>query len=187
MTAKHDKATEKMLEKHLQDAIVKKLDPKTSVWRSIPIANHTTSSTTLGSLIGDFDFKIDERPTLHRKGTALSVDLFGSMKPDIMIRSSESKQNRIIIEVKKTALCTHKERHASQILRYFLHLLATTDQQPNKKSDIHRAVLVAAPTSWFNSKSHSRCWNEFLEHYSPLAKTFNIALGEIRTDGIAST
>jgi hypothetical protein len=179
---------ESQLEKDLEAKIVVRLKSNGTEWRSIAITNFTTSARTLGNLIGEASFGIYQQPhSLIRGSAGLSVDLFGGLKPDIVIHSLASKQNRIIIEVKRDSLFTHKERHASQILRYFLHLLATTDRRPKEKQDINRAVLLAAPSSWFESDSKASLWRQFVKDYGPLAETFHIALGEIRTDDLTAT
>jgi hypothetical protein len=176
--------TVNLLEKDVQARVVARLEPTGILWRSIAFTNYTTAPETLEGLIGNRAFAFTQQPALIRHSSGLSVDLFGGQKPDIVIHSQTSKQNRIIIEVKKNAVFTHREPHGSQILRYFLHLLATTDQKPNGRRDIDRAVLLAAPSSWFEEDSRSALWKQFVNDYGPLAKTFQIALGEIRTDDL---
>jgi len=177
---------ESRLEKDLEAKIVLRLEPSGTKWQSIAITNCTTSASTLGDLIGDAGFRLDQQLSLVRGSVGLSVDLFGGQTPDIVIHSLASKQSRIVIEVKKNALFANKGRHESQILRYFLHLLATTDQKPNGKQDINRAVLLAAPSAWFeaNLTGGAKLWKQFVEDYGPLAETFHIALGEIRTNDL---
>jgi len=66
----------------------------------------------------------------------------------------------------------------SQVVRYFIHLLATsTDRQPG--SDMRRAILLAAPDSWFED-SKAAPWQDFCDRYAGLARAFGITIGEIR-------
>jgi len=65
-------------------------------------------------------------------------------------------------------------------VRYFLHLLAMTTKAPS--SDIKRAVLLCAPSAWFQAERNARTWNHFLARFSGLAKAFDITLGELRAD-----
>jgi hypothetical protein len=116
------------------------------------------------------------------------TDVIGGMTPDIVIRSAASAQNRIIIEAKGTDKLSYGIVD-SQVVRYFLWLLAATERGPGRH-DIRRAVLLAAPTDWFNCDSTARSWNYFLKHYRHLASEecgFDIILGEIRCDGIPAS
>jgi hypothetical protein len=144
---------------------------------------HRTESTVhnLADLFEKVEPGIIEDSSDWNEFRTLSKDLFWGITPDIVIRPIGSNQNRIIIEVKKDSPFTHKEPDASQVLRYFLHLLVTTDKSP--ESGIRRAVLLAAPQSWFKGK-HSASWDHFLSHYRPLANHFDITLGEIYLDSI---
>jgi len=112
------------------------------------------------------------------------VELFHGLKPDIVIWSKRSSQNRIVIEVKQATKGTQKENDASQFLRYFLHLLVTSDPKPKGKADIARAVLAAAPAAWFEDRRLSRTWHHLVKHYGPLAETFHITLGELHADSL---
>lgn len=176
------------LENNLEAKIALGLEPTGTQWQSIAITNCTTSAHTLGDLIGELGFGFYRQHSLIAgiEGAGLSVDLFGGSTPDIVIHSLASKQSRIIVEVKKDSAFANKGRHGSQILRYFFYLLATTEQKPKGKQDIHRAVLLAAPSSWFesNSEEGAELWRQFLKDYGPIAATFHVALGEIRTDDL---
>jgi hypothetical protein len=178
-------ALEKNLEANIEARIASRLEPTGTKWQSIAITNCTSSAHTLADLIGEIDFGFYRQHSLIA-GSGLSVDLFGGSTPDIVIHSLASKQNRIIIEVKKNSAFANKGRHGSQLLRYFFYLLATAEQKPKGKQDIYRAVLLAAPSSWFesNSREGAELWRQFLKDYGPIASTFHIALGEIRTDDL---
>jgi hypothetical protein len=169
---------ESALEKNLEAKIALRLEPTGTKWQSIAITNCTTSAHTLRDLIGEMGFGFYRQHSL--------IAGIGGSTADIVIHSLASKQSRIIIEVKKSSAFANKGRHESQILRYFFYLLATTEQKPKGKQDIYRAVLLAAPSSWFesNSKEGGELWRQFLKDYGPIAGTFHIALGEIRTDDL---
>ena len=133
---------------------------------------------SLFDLLAGFEPQVIQDNSDWNNHKNLSQDLFGGITPDIVLRSKTSGENRIVIEVKKTSDFTHKELDASQVLRYFLHLLATTNKRPNGRADISRAVLLAAPKQWFESNS-AKPWNHFLKQYQPLATQFEIVLGNI--------
>jgi len=177
-----------MSEVALQENILAALRSDAGRWRNIPIIKSTSKARTMFDLLGDRehrrDFDLHTEKPLVKGSSVLSVELFGGLKPDIVVWSKRSAQNRIVIEVKQGTGATHKENDASQFLRYFLHLLVTSDPRPKGKADIGRAVLVAAPATWFEDRTLSRTWHHLVEHYGPLAKTFDITLGELRTDGI---
>ncbi len=130
------------------------------------------------------DFDLQTEKVLVKGNSVLSVELFGGLKPDIVVWSKRSSQNRIVIEVKQATEAMHKENDASQFLRYFLHLLVTSDAKPKGKADIGRGFFVAAPTAWFESQALSHTWHHLVRHYGPLAKTFHITLGELHADSI---
>ncbi len=130
------------------------------------------------------DFDLQTEKVLVKGSSVLSVELFGGLKPDIVVWSKRSAQNRIVIEVKQATKPTHEENDASQFLRYFLHLLVTSDPRPKEKADIGRGFLVAAPVAWFEDRKLSRTWHHLVKHYGPLAGTFHITLGELHADSI---
>ena len=103
------------------------------------------------------------------------TDIIGGMTPDIVIRSELSNENRIYIEVKETSTLNYNKED-SQIIRYFLHLLATSK---NNDKDIQRAIILAAPKNWFTITKNKSMWDYFIEKYSDLAHVFNIKLGII--------
>jgi hypothetical protein len=175
-----------MSEIALQEKVLAALRSNAGTWRNIPITKSTSEARTMFDLLGDRehgrDFDLHAEKSLVKESSVLSVELFGGLKPDIVIWSKRSAQNRIVIEVKQATKATHKENDASQFLRYFLHLLATSDLMPKGKTDIGRGVLVAAPAAWFENRTLSSTWHHLVEHYGPLAKTFHITLGELHAD-----
>ena len=108
-------------------------------------------------------------------------DVIGLMCPDLVFRSKVTNENRIIIEVKDTQRLGdgHYNIEDSQVVRYFLHLLATSTKDSD---DIHRAVLLCAPPNWFADAHNAKAWGYFGEHFSGLATKFRIALGEVYSD-----
>ena len=111
----------------------------------------------------------------------LMQDLVGGVTPDIVLRSKSSGQNRIYIEVKDTERLgyRHYDIEDSQVVRYFLHLLATTTKNPD---DIDRAILLCAPSHWFVDRHNAKAWGYFVEHFSGLATKFGILIGEVHAD-----
>jgi hypothetical protein len=71
--------------------------------------------------------------------------------------------------VKETA-CLNYGIHDSQIIRYLLHLLASSETNPRGKGDIKRAILLAAPSAWFAAKRTGKAWTYFVDHYTDLAR-----------------
>jgi len=139
-----------MSEIALQEEILAALRSNANKWRNIPITKSTSEARTIFDLIGDRehgrDFDLHTEKPLVKGSSVLSVEMFGGLQPDIVVWSKRSSQNRIVIEVKQGTEATHKEDDASQFLRYFLHLLVTSDPRPKGKADIDRGFLVAAPT-----------------------------------------
>ena len=113
------------------------------------------------------------------------VEIIGGMIPDIVLRSKVSNENRIYIEVKRTQPLGYGKVD-SQIVRYFLHLLATSHSKPSGGADdIRRAVLLAAPPSWFAVNAIHDAWRYFLETYTQLASCFGVTLGELHLQDAA--
>ncbi len=177
-----------MSEVALQEKILAALRSNAGVRRNLPIIKSTSEARTMFDLLGDRehgrDFDLRTEKTLVKGSSVLSVELFGGLKPDIVLWSKRSSQNRAVIEVKQATKATHKETDASQFLRYFLHLLVTSDGTPKGKADIGRAVLVAAPAAWFEDRRLSGTWHHLVKHYGSLAETFHITLGELHADSI---
>lgn len=143
----------------------------------------STSAANLLELIGELDFSVIVDSSDWRKNFGLRADFFQGITPDVVITSRASGENRIIVEAKVTEMLGYGEAD-SQIVRYFLHLLATSSSGQGK--DIRRAVLLAAPSSWFDSERTSRKWRHFLSTYTELATSrgVDITLGEIHCNSL---
>jgi len=162
-----------MSEIALQEEILAALRSNANKWRNIPITKSTSEARTIFDLIGDRehgrDFDLHTEKPLVKGSSVLSVEMFGGLQPDIVVWSKRSSQNRIVIEVKQGTEATHKEDDASQFLRYFLHLLVTSDPRPKGKADTDRGFLAAAPTPWFERQSLSQAWHHLVKQYGPPA------------------
>lgn len=152
-----------------------------------PTDNRVTSLAHL--LCGqEFDVTDEEKREKWNRFPDVGIDIVGGsrMAPDIILSSRNKRHQRILIEVKKhSSLTFSKDRGASQVARYFLYLLYTTLRHPEgeKKPAIRRAVLLAAPKKWFNG-THGQVWKESVKIYSPIARTFDITLGEIHEEDL---
>jgi hypothetical protein len=176
---------EKKLENVLADKLRKGFKDR-SVLRDICIVTGTSNVSCLYDLMKDQDYEIFQDTSEWNPLPKLMIDVAGGIVPDLVLRSTTSHENRIYIEVKYTA-GLHYDRPLSQIVRYFLHLLCTTRQSPlPKEQDIRRAVLLAAPSIWFENKTNADKWHYFLEKYADLANLpgIDITLGELRLDTV---
>jgi hypothetical protein len=145
----------------------------------LAIANSSSRARNIADLLGGNEVTVFHDTTDWNPHPKLMQDLVGGVTPDIVLRSKSSGQNRIYIEVKDTETLGYGIDD-SQIVRYFLHLLAMTTKAPS--SDIKRAVLLCAPSRWFQVEHNARTWNHFLDRFSGLAKAFDITLGELRVE-----
>lgn len=167
--------------KELQSTIVATLqaaEKEPSALMKLRITSSTSDARTIADLCHNAPFEIIEdnsRWNLHPK---FMMEIIGNMTPDIVVRSKGSSQNRILIEVKETAPLNYG-MHDSQMIRYFLHLLATSSHDPSSNPDIRRAVLLAAPNKWFEANTGT-AWTYFLNRYTDLARAFDVTLGELR-------
>lgn len=161
-----------------------------SVLRSLPITSSTSNAANLYDLMGDKAFNLFRDTSCWNPDprSKFLVDVAGGITPDLVIRSQASGENRIYIEVK-----LHEELRGcaplSQVVRQFLHLLATSRFAPVvAPPDIKRAVLLAAPSAWFATPRNRKKWQYFLTHYTDLARLrqIDITLGELRLDGLLS-
>ncbi len=171
-----------MSEKDLENELVARIkagESDRSLLSRITFRRPAPGARNLGDLVGDHAFKVFQDDTDWNPCKELLVDVIGGMCPDIVIHSTKHKQNRIYIEVKSTAQLSYQKQD-SQVVRYFLHLLATTQQKPSKSlGDFGRAVVLAAPARWFESVPNRETWDYFVNTYEPLASNFGIALAEI--------
>lgn len=152
------------------------------------LSNTDSAVECLADLCGTQKFEIFQRNPEWNTHKGFMKDLIGGMIPDIVLRSTTSGQNRIYIEVKESA-CLHYNTEDSQIIRYFLHLLAVSERNPKGCDDIEigRAVILAAPLAWFEDSRTGTDWRYFLEHYRKLARLFCITLGEVHTDTVKTS
>lgn len=170
---------EKALEKALSDRL-RLAREDSALLGSIRIANATSDARTLLQLVGDCPFEILQDTSEWNTHPGLMKDIIGGMTPDIVVRSTTSGENRIIIEVKKHQRLGYGTAD-SQIIRYLLHLLATSNERPAiSKPEIRRAVLLAAPSEWFEEPLNAKAWGHFTTTYQPVASHFGITLGELR-------
>jgi hypothetical protein len=153
------------------------------------VAATSRNVRSLADLIEGRKFSLysEDQKAEWRRCPEMGVDIVGGSgtTPDIILSSDLSKQQRIIIEAKKWATFTHKEPPASQVARYFLYLLYATLRYPLGKNspDIRRAVLLVAPTKWFESKK-ADIWRRSVCIHSELAQLFDITFGEIHEDDL---
>ena len=167
-------------EKEIEHRVLKILNEhpeEVSIHRST-----STDVTTMADLLGGREWDKFHDNSYWNKFNYLMQDVSGGMCPDIVLYSKKTGENRIYIEIKATIRLGYGVED-SQIVRYFLHLLVTTKKVPSKgATDIRRAVLLCAPSPWFKNAKTAKSWEYFLEHFSGLAKAFDITLGEIHSD-----
>jgi hypothetical protein len=141
---------------------------------------------SVASLLGTADFQVLQDTNDWNQHLSLSLDLFGQLVPDIVVRTQvggpANYANRIIIEV-KYATGLRKPYEASQVVRYFLHLLVTTTKG-NPQKDGARSLILAAPASWFTDARNSAAWNYFRRTYGDLPEVFDITLAELHLDAL---
>lgn len=150
--------------------------------QALEIKNSSSGARKLADLLGGHKPTIFHDTNEWNPYPKCMQDLIGGMTPDIVLRSPISGQNRIYIEVKDAEQLGFGIED-SQIIRYFLHMLAATTRIPEKgTTDIRRAVLLCAPSMWFKNDGNAKTWNHFMEQFSGLAKAFDVTLGEIHAD-----
>src|SRR6267143_951558 len=150
--------------------------------QSVTIHRSSLSDTTsFGELFKQLEFKHIHDDSRWNPARNFMKDVIGGMCPDIVLRSKSTGENRIYIEVKDTERLgyRHYDLEDSQVVRYFLHLLATTTKNPD---DIDRAILLCAPSHWFVDRHNAKAWGYFVEHFSGLAAKFGILIGEVHAD-----
>lgn len=179
--------TEKDLENRLA-ALLRRAARDPNLLQTVEITSSTSAAVTLYELIGErpFDLFQDTSEWNSNPRSKFMTDVAGGITPDLVLRSKASAENRIYIEVKLQEELRDVPP-LSQIVRQFLHLLATSRFAPlDHDPDIRRAVLLAAPSSWFLEYPNNHKWKYFLDHYADLAKLpkVDITLGEIRLDSL---
>lgn len=185
-TPREPTGTSGMTEKDLETRLVEKLRSATPcVLQDLSITRSTSDARSLYALLGETPFDLFQDTSDWNPSPTFMIDVAGGITPDIVIRSRSSGRNRIYIEVK-----LHEEirgdRALSQVTRQFLHLLATTQRSPDAQSDIRRAVLLAAPSAWFEQNRHRAKWDWFRCRYEDLARlsAIDITLGELKLDSL---
>jgi hypothetical protein len=139
----------------------------------------TSDARSLGDLIGGRPFTLFQDTSDWNLQQKFMVEICGGMTPDIVVRSNGSGQNRIYFEVKRTRELGYGKAD-SQVVRYLLHLLATSESKPSRSpDDIRRAIVLAAPLSWFAVPANADVWDYFLATYGPLASAFGVTLAGI--------
>ncbi len=172
-----------MAEKDIERWLIAKIEK--GDFGRVLITNSTSGEVkALADLIGRVAPQILHDTSDWNNASRISADL-SNMTPDLVLRCPSSGENRIYIEVKqKEPLLRRYGKCDSQVVRYFLHLLVTTNKKPRGQQDIRRAVLLAAPSTWFAKQENAVPWNYFLATYKELAGCFDITLGEIRCDAL---
>lgn len=166
-------------EKMLESALLARIEGLHSA-ASDPIAFAESSSDVrnLQQLLADKDFQTLRDTSEWNQHKNMLVDISGNMTPDLVLRCARDGDNRIIIEVKCHSGLNY-DKHDSQLVRYFLHLLATTHQRKDNPAAIRRALILAAPASWFLTPANRDRWTYFINTYRDLARHFDITLAAI--------
>ena len=154
------------------------------VLRALPIISGTGNASSIYDLVENFEYVLLQDTSDWNPAPKLMIDVAGGTTPDLVLRSTTSGENRIYIEVKLTAEIS-REAPFSQVVRHFLHLLAISRHTPVMGiKDMRRAVLLAAPSAWFERKVNMIKWQYFLDKYTDLATLpeVDITLGELRLD-----
>lgn len=167
-----------MSEKDIERRLIAKLRSE-SLDQINVLDSTSTDIKTLRDLVRDQSFEVIHDNSRWNQYPNLGADVVGGMTPDIVLRSRKSEENRIIIEVKDVDPLRYGLED-SQLVRYFLHLLFTTRKASG--TDIVRAVLLAAPPSWFSKQDNAAQWAYFLNTYADLASSFETTLGRINLE-----
>lgn len=173
-------------EKDIEGRLCQRLNEgvaKPETLTQISLARFNAGVSNLAALVAGHPFDVVQDSSDWNTHPGLMVDIIGGMTPDIVLRSTTSGENRILIEVKQHARLGHDE-DACQLTRYFLHLLATSTQ--SKGQDIQRAVILAAPEAWFEDPTNAGDWERFTSRFGPLAAHFGIVLAKLHTPAEAS-
>jgi hypothetical protein len=169
---------EKQLEQNLCDHLRRCLCAPSQA-EPLTFARTTSAVTSFTDLLGGVEYDVIQDDNRWNPAPQFMQDIAGNMIPDIVLRSRRSAENRIYVEVKRTRRLGYGKAD-SQIVRYLLHLLATTREKPvGDAVDIRRAVILAAPTFWFADSKNADTWGYFLTTYAPLAAAFDVTLAEL--------
>lgn len=173
-----------MKEKDVENALVTKLkasDETPDILQRIRIARSTSDAVTLYDLICERKFEIYKDTSDWNPVPRFMTEIIGNMIPDIVVRSVSSGENRIYIEIKLFQALNYGVPD-SQMVRYFLHLLAVS--QSRVGNDIRRAVLLAAPATWFETSRNHEAWAHFVGKFTDLATSFHVTIGALYVDEI---
>lgn len=158
----------------------------------IPIRKSTINGINcVADLTGnvEYDLLAENETKPWKKCPEVGVNIIGgsNTRPDIILSSKGTGQQRILFEVKYDSGFTHIEPKISQVIRYFLYLLYTTEQKPKGKNDIRRGIFLVAPSKWFDSTAVDKgpLWRSSVESYRELAGHFDITFGEIHSEDLA--
>ncbi len=152
--------------------------------RRIQLVNPTSDRKTLYDLVGDRPYRLFCDHSDWNQNKQLMVNVIGGCTPDLVLRSALSNENRIYIEVKATAPLGYPT--GSQMVRYFLHLLAMSQEHPPGVDDVRRAVVLAASSSWLRNERLRAPWLDFRQRYAPIANEFGITIAEIVVDHLGN-
>jgi hypothetical protein len=170
-----------MSEQQIEDQLVRSLQEglrEPRKLKAITLASANSDVQSIADMCGSQAFEIYQNNSAWNSDKGFMNDVIGGMTPDVVLRSVASGQNRIYIEVKESS-CLGYKIEDSQIIRYFLHLLAVSEEKPKGIPDIGRAILLAAPSKWFEGSRTGADWKYFIEKYGDLARAFQITLGEL--------
>lgn len=142
----------------------------------------TGAKENLCGYLSGIDHEVVQDSSDWKKNKGISIDLIGGMTPDIAVNSKLSNQNRILIEVKWDAKL-HYYPDESQLVRYFIYMIAATTRNHGKLPDLKRAVLLAAPQNWFSGKN-LQAYEYFVEKFYDVGDRFGIKIGKIECDAI---
>ncbi len=179
-----------MYEAQIQQALVARLNAakgNPAFLTGFKIDQGTGDANTLYDLIGDRPFETLVDTSDFNLNPEFMIDIMGKNTIDIVLRSPVPRRNRIYIEVKRDQQPLRRGKYDSQIIRYFLHLLCITVEKPDGKPDIHRAMLLAAPSDWFQKRINQDTWEYFLDKYTDIARHFDITLGKLEIDDLIKT
>ncbi len=132
----------------------------------------------MADLVGTRGFRLIKDNSEWNQHRDFLVDISGNMTPDLVVQCDRSAENRILIEVKSDSHLRYGTKD-SQIIRYLIHLLATTLQRKNDHQAIRRAILLAAPRPWLDNEKNRKDWSYFLGQYRDLAGCFDVTLARI--------
>lgn len=151
---------------------------------TLKFSETSTDAQTVYDLVGHVDYRLireDQPSDPWNQFPDFMIDVIGGMQPDVVLRSKVSDENRIYFEIKWSSPLGYNTAD-SQIVRYFLHLLAASHRSSNGRQDIRRAVVLVAPNVWTEKKAFLAKWQYFFQTYRELASLFDITLALLRLE-----